>query len=299
MRSNLTLEQLHVLVAVADTGSFSAAGRQLHRAQSAISTTVATLEAIQGVKLFDRSGYRPQLTDVGRVLVHQAKQVLASASRFEAVAANSRAGIEAELAVAIDPLVPSAPLISSLKALSQTFPDLPLTFSTEGLGGALRRLREEKAALAFCLLLPAVPEDIVAYSLFRVALTPVVAGGHPLARLGRPATTDDLAPHVQLVLSDPIASGGPSYGVASERLWRFVDLGRRLDFLRAGFGWCRMPHHLVAGELNEGRLVAFAVEDDPTPEDGLPIYAAQLRGRTLGAAGSWLLRHLLPNNRLA
>ncbi|MFY0574264.1 hypothetical protein ACN28S_07830 [Cystobacter fuscus] len=38
----------------------------------------------------------------------------------------------------------------------------------------------------------------------------------------------------------------------SSRLWRFVDLGRRLDFLLAGFGWCRMPEHLVAGPIAAG-----------------------------------------------
>jgi len=36
--------------------------------QSAISQAVATLEDAQGVTLFDRSGFRPVLTDVGRVL---------------------------------------------------------------------------------------------------------------------------------------------------------------------------------------------------------------------------------------
>ncbi|MBK5415535.1 helix-turn-helix domain-containing protein [Pseudomonas sp. TH31] len=39
----------------ADTGSFSATGRHLRRAQSAISQSIATLESVQGVRLFDRS----------------------------------------------------------------------------------------------------------------------------------------------------------------------------------------------------------------------------------------------------
>lgn len=182
----LTLDQLRVLVAIADSGSFSAAGRQLGRAQSAISQAVATLEGVQGVALFDRSGYRPQLTETGRVLVDQARLVLASAARFEAVAAGSRAGLEAELTVAIDPLVPSAPLIDSLRSLGEAYPDLPLSFSTEGLGGALRRLRDGTASLAICLLLPAVPEDVVAHPLLRLPLRSVAAAHHPLAR-GSPA----------------------------------------------------------------------------------------------------------------
>ncbi|MCW6510044.1 LysR family transcriptional regulator [Lichenifustis flavocetrariae] len=59
MIGSLSLDQLKVLVAVADTGSFSAAARKLGRVQSAISQTVQTLEDAQGVQLFDRSGHKP------------------------------------------------------------------------------------------------------------------------------------------------------------------------------------------------------------------------------------------------
>ena len=292
MIGNLSLDQLRVLVTIADTGSFSATGRKLRRAQSAISQIVAALERAQGVVLFDRSGHRPRLTEIGSVLVAQARLVLASAARFEAVAANTRVGMEPELALAIDPLVPTAPLIDSLRSLCGTFPDLPVSFSTEGLGGSLRRLRSGSAALAICLLLPDVPDDIAAYPLLGVRMRAVCASDHPLASMGRAATRGDLEPHVQLVLSDPVDPGGADYGLASARLWRFVDLARRLDFLLAGFGWCRMPEHLVADAIAEGRLVWLDVEEDPTPQQGLPIYAAHRRDRLLGAAGRWLLEDL-------
>lgn len=289
MIGSLSLDQLRVLVTIFDSGSFSAAGRKLGRAQSAISQAIASLETLQGVALFDRSGYKPRLTEVGRVLVDHARLVLASAARFEAVAAGTRQGLEAELALAIDPLVPTAPLIDSLRAAGEVFPDLPVSFSTEGLGGSLRRLRDDAAALAICLLLPDVPEDIAAYPLLRIAMQPVVAPCHPLASLRRPATRDDLEPHVQLVLSDPVDPCGAAYGLASARLWRFVDLGRRFDFLLAGFGWCRMPEHLVAAPVADGKLVKIEIENDPTPKEGLTIYAAHRRDRALGPAGRWLL----------
>ena len=292
MIGSLTLDQLRVLVTIADAGSFSAAGRQLRRAQSAISQAIATLEHVQGVTLFDRRGHRPVLTDVGRVLVQQARRVLSTAQQFEAVAAGTRDGLEPELALAIDPLVPTAPLIDSLRALQDRHPDLPVRFSTEGLGGSLRRLRDGSAALAVCVLLPTVPDDVAAYPLMRVPLQAVVARDHPLGQLGRPATRDDLAPHVQLVLSDPADVDGANYGLAGDRLWRFVDLGRRLDFLLAGFGWCRMPLHLVDDALASGRLVRIIVADDATPPEGLTIHAAHLRRHEPGRAGRGLLDDL-------
>ncbi len=110
MIGSLTLDQLRVLVTIADVGSFSAAGRKLRRAQSAISQAVATLEDVQGVTLFDRAGHRPRLTEAGRALVGQARVVLAGATRFEAMAA-TREGVEPELAVTMDSLVPAGAFV--------------------------------------------------------------------------------------------------------------------------------------------------------------------------------------------
>lgn len=297
MIGRLTLDQLRVLVTISDTGSFSAAGRSLGRVQSAISQAMKTLEEIQGVELFDRTHQKPTLTPVGRVLVDQARMILASAARFEAIASGTRMGLEPALTLAIDPLVPTDPLIDSLRALRDTFPDLPVTFSTEGIGGAERRLRDDSASLAFCLLLPSVPDDLMAYPLMNLNLVPVAAADHPLVRLRRPLHRADLEAHVQLVLSDAHGIDGPSHGIIGSRIWRFIDLGRRLDFLLAGFGWCRMPPYIVEPYLTDGRLVELDIADEGISQTGtLPVYAVHVRDRPLGRGGSWLLENL--RNRL-
>lgn len=293
MIGNLTLDQLRILVTISDTGSFSAAGRMLGRVQSAISQAVRTLEETQGVELFDRSRQKPILTDVGRALVEQARMVLANVNRFEAIAAGTRVGLEAVLSLAIDPMIPTEPLSDSLRALLDTFPDLPVSFSTEGLGGAERLLRAGSVSLAFCLLLPAVPDDLAAYHLTDLTLVPVAAAAHPLARLPGKLDRNRLEAHVQLVLSNTSSIDGPSHGVVGTRVWRFVDLARRLDFLLAGFGWCKMPAFIVEPYLQDGRLVALdIVDEDVSPTGTLSIYAAHVRDRPLGRGGSWLLADL-------
>ena len=289
----LTLDQLRVLVAIADEGSFSAAARRLGRVQSAISQMVHNLEQTQGVLLFDRSEHKPRLTAVGKMLLEQARLVLFSAQRFESLALGARAGLETELPLAIDPLVPTQPLIESLQSLRETYPDIPVIFRTEGLGGAERRLRDGSAVLGVCLLLPSVPDDLMAYPLMDLQLLPVAAPDHPLARIGRPLEPEDFAAHVQLVLSDAVADAGSSYGVVAERLWRFVDNGRRLDFLLAGLGWCKMPKHIVEPMLSDGRLTLLETHDQRImPSTRLLIYAAHIRDKPLGPVGTWLLAHL-------
>jgi len=287
------LDQLRVLVAIADSGSFSAAARRLGRVQSAISQMIRTLEHTQSVTLFDRSAHKPRLTAIGSMMVDQARLVLSSAQRFESLALGARTGWETELPLAIDPLIPTQPLIASLRALRETYMDVPVTFRTEGLGGAERRLREGGATLGVCLLLPSVPDDLMAYPLMDLQLLPVAAPDHPLARLDRPLETADFAAHVQLVLSDPVAQDGPNYGVVSPRLWRFVDNGRRLDFLLAGLGWCKMPKHIVEPMLNDGRLILLDTQDQKVvPSTRLLIYAAHIRDKPLGPIGTWLLNDL-------
>lgn len=293
MIGSLTLDQLRVLVAIADSGSFSAAARRLGRVQSAISQMIRTLEHTQGVTLFDRSAHKPRLTAIGSMMVDQARLVLSSAQRFESLALGARTGWETELPLAIDPLIPTQPLIASLRALRETYMDVPVTFRNEGLGGAERRLREGGATLGVCLLLPSVPDDLMAYPLMDLQLLPVAAPDHPLARLDRPLETADFAAHVQLVLSDPVAQDGPNYGVVSPRLWRFVDNGRRLDFLLAGLGWCKMPKHIVEPMLNDGRLILLDTQDQKVvPSTRLLIYAAHIRDKPLGPIGTWLLNDL-------
>ena len=48
MLDSVSLDQLRSFIAAADQGSFSAAGRKLHRAQSAVSELVSGLEPKSG-----------------------------------------------------------------------------------------------------------------------------------------------------------------------------------------------------------------------------------------------------------
>ena len=80
----LTLDQMRVLVAVADAGSFSAAARKLGRVQSAVSQAIQTLETTLRLNLFDRSGKTPRLTDAGKALVGDARALIVAAQAIRA-----------------------------------------------------------------------------------------------------------------------------------------------------------------------------------------------------------------------
>ena len=81
----LTLEQLRILVAVAEREHVTQAARALNLTQSAVSAAVSAIESRHGVKLFDRVGRRIELTEGGRTFLTEARAVLARAAAAETV----------------------------------------------------------------------------------------------------------------------------------------------------------------------------------------------------------------------
>ena len=291
MIDSLTLDQMRVLVAVADTGSFSAAARKLGRVQSAISQSIQTLETTLGLALFDRSGKTPRLTDGGKALVGDARALIAGAQAIRARAQSIAEDVEPELTLAVDSMLPIPLLMESLKALRGAFPLLPVSVFTEALGGAEQRLRDGAARLAIYPITPAGPCDLVSEFMTRVALWPGVAASHPLAAQPQPLAREALEPHVQLVLTDRTQlTQNLSGGIVSRHIWRFADFATRLDFLLAGFGWCNKPSHMVAEHIAAGRLkrLEIAYQEDVA----LPLHVVHERGRSPGRAGRWLIADL-------
>ena len=79
----LTLRQLQIFAAVADTGSTTAAGLQVALSQSATSGALKELETLLGAQLFDRVGKRLVLNDMGRALLPQARALQDGAQDIE------------------------------------------------------------------------------------------------------------------------------------------------------------------------------------------------------------------------
>lgn len=287
----LTLDQMRVLVAVAEAGSFSAAARRLGRVQSAISQSIQTLESTLGLPLFDRSSRTPALTEAGQALVKDARLVLDGAKAMRARAESIASDVEPELTLAVDAMFPTPLLMASLDALRREFPDLPATVFTEALGGAEQRLRDGAARMAIYTVPGSAAGDLSSQFLTRIALTPVVAADHPLAALPGPLGREALEPYVQLVLTDRTdVTRNLQGGIIASRVWRFADLSTRLEFLLGGFGWCNMPLHMVEDHIVAGRLKRLVIAGQPGVE--LPLHIVHARGRRLGRASRWLIDDL-------
>ncbi|NIE68815.1 LysR family transcriptional regulator [Burkholderia sp. Ax-1719] len=286
-----SLEQLRALIAVAETGSFSAAARQLDRAQSVVSYTIANLESLLGVALFERGKRKPELTAAGRAILADARRLDLLMGQLNAKAAGLQRGLEGEVSVAVDVMFPSQRLVEALQAFARAFPTVALNLTMEALGGVIKLVLDGDCAIGISGPNQNWPHVIEAQSIGTVELVLVAAPCHPLAQAPQPVRISDAREHTQLVLTDRSRlTVGQTFGVYSNRAWKLGDLGAKHRLLLAGLGWGSMPRHLVEADLEAGRLVRIVLADR-----GSVNYNVSLIHRTDAATGpacQWLCHFL-------
>jgi DNA-binding transcriptional LysR family regulator len=293
MLDGVSLDQLRTFLAAVDEGSFSAAGRRLGRAQSVISQSLANLEAQLAVRLFDRGGRRPVLTDQGRALLPEARRTVGSMDRFKALAKGLSSGLEPELSVVVDVMFPIDVLTAAVGAFQEEFPDTPLRLYVEALGAVVKPVLEGRCAFGIIGSLPTAPPNFTAEWLRSVDMMMVAAPSHPLASYPGALPSPVLADHVQLVLTDRSElSQGREFGVLSAKTWRLADLGAKHAFLRAGLGWGSMPRHMIEADLLQGALVPLTLEDFQPRRYVMTMSAIYQASAPPGPAGRWLVGRL-------
>ncbi|MBT0670172.1 LysR family transcriptional regulator [Novosphingobium profundi] len=283
-----TFDQLKIFLAVVENGSFAGAGRALNRATSAITYGIANFEAQLGLTLFERQGTRkPRLTVAGNAVLAEARAIGQGMNSLRARVKGLLEGLEAQVDLAIDVMLPSQWLGDALRAFYLEFPTVTLNLHVEALGAVTALVLEGTAKIGISGPLAAETPDIETVAIGSVPLVPVAAPHHPLAMAGA------LSPgmgrlHVQLVLTDrsPLTQGR-EFAVVSPHTWRLADLGAKLALLREGIGWGNMPRPMIEADLAAGTLVELKMPDDPGVDYRLScIYRSDTPP---GPATAWLL----------
>lgn len=240
----LRIDEIRSFVAVAETGSFSAAARNLKRAQSVVSMHIAGFEAELGYKLFDRTP-KPVLTAQGRELLVGAKRVLVEADRLQNRALTLSDTQSPSIYMGIDLVLEAPVMIDLLRLFAKSFPSVRLQI--ENISGSEAKWFFTKTAMNLALVFSSDPSlESDEYILGHSPLSIVVAKNHPLAAIDRP-TVDDLRRYRQIVVHarDPQSS---SPAVVNTDYWE-IDSGLwALGLAARGVGWAILPNFLLIGQ---------------------------------------------------
>ena len=291
----ISFDQVQVFLAVAEQGSFSAAARSLNRTQSAVTYAVQKMEGQVGFALFDRSSYRPALTEAALALLPRARRVAEEMTAFRAQVRGIADGAEVELALVVDALFPMARVLEALRAFSLRYPAVSTRLYVESLGASTALVLDGSCTIGLLATGFSGSDLLTRVPLLNVAMVPVAAPSHPLTQLRGPISAEAVRKHVQLVLTDK-ASGaaGRDHGVLATRTWRLGDLGAKHAMLLAGLGWGTMPVHMVEQDIREGRLRLIQLTELAAAGGQvlLPMCAGYRTADPPGPAGRWMIEHL-------
>lgn len=278
------LEQLQVFLSVAEGQSFSAVGRRMNRAQSAVSTAIAMLETDLGVLLFERSsGRQPRLTAAGTALLEEAREVLRQCQRLEGRALGLVRGEEVSLRLAQDEAMPYQPVLDSLEALAGAFPLLEVQLTSGAQGEVARKVLERRADLGLLFHHEQMPEALERQRLGSIEMVTVCGADHPLAS-SQHADRRTLARHRQLLmaLADSHYPGGEQISPA---VWRTDSFYAMAELLMRNLGWAWLPRHVLQYPTYQGQLVELSSDWTPPP---LVVELVCRRDQALGPAALWL-----------
>jgi LysR family glycine cleavage system transcriptional activator len=230
-----SVQELRSLVSCGDLGSVSRAADALNVTQSAVSRSIRALEDRLGVQLFHRVRKRLHLSDAGRAMVHDARDILAALERSAKMAMAFGEGGDV-LRLAVLPTFAATWLIPRLPEFLATFPNVsidlasalhPVDFDDSPFDAAIQRATMARKdtdvvhLLNESLIMVAAPSlvaegqtlsstDLVSYPLIQLATRPELwndwlaqSDAAPIERLQGPRVQ-----HFDMVISAALAGLG-------------------------------------------------------------------------------------------
>jgi LysR family transcriptional regulator, low CO2-responsive transcriptional regulator len=263
----MTLHQLQLFLAVAESGSFARGAQAAMLSQPTVSQHIATLESELGVVLLDRSRKRILLTEAGKLLRRHARQVLAEAEGTRRAMERFRAMEDLPLRVGASTIPGTYMVPAVMASLFERFPGLRLVLLQGDSRETLDRVAKEEVELG--LIGSRFEERGLAYlPVGRDVIRLVVGPAHVWARRD-PITVADLLSQ-PLILREAGSGTGKTVGEALRQAG--LDTGKlqvRAEVgsteavkaaVAAGAGAAFLSELAIRRELERGELTSVAVE---------------------------------------
>ena len=185
----MTLQQLHYVVAVADSGQFSKAARLCHVTQPTLTMMVRKLEDELGVTIFQRGSQPTRPTIEGTGLIAQARVVLREAGQLKDLVKELRTGTTGTYRIGVIPTLAPYLLPLFLARFADEHPNARLAIDERKTSRILKALRNGQLDIGI-LAGPVDSVDLETITLFHEPFLVYLPSGHPLLKQKRIARKD-------------------------------------------------------------------------------------------------------------
>lgn len=281
------IQMLEVFVAVADTGSFSGAGRVTGLSAPSITRGINELETRLGARLFTRTTRVVRLTDIGQTYVQEVRGILADLRAADDLASGAAArptGLLRITAPVEFGRIHVAPLLADFLDL---YPDVSAELLTVD---RVVNLVEEGIDVAIRIgHLPS--SGLMAVQIGHVRRVVCAAPAYLAAR-GVPGTPQDLQQHNIVSIGDGGSHAEWRFGKDQDQALRMKprlnvsNVGAGLALARSGWGLTRALSYQIGPDLHSGDLQTVLEAFEPEP---LPVHLVHQEGRRVTAK----LRHFI------
>ncbi|WP_431624423.1 LysR family transcriptional regulator [Enterobacter chuandaensis] len=260
----INLQRTAMFIAVADTGSFTAAADAMGLTKAVVSFNIRQLEAELGVTLLLRSTRRLTLTEAGALFHQRSVALLKAAEQLQDDVRANHAGLTGELRITTTPEYGSQVVVPLLAWFSQLHPDLRVRHVSSSLHADLISERFDVAIRLGTLADSRYHAALIStFSILPVA-TPEWLASHPVESLAQLADADWI---IHERLTSPLhwqvkdANGVPETLEIRKAPRLFADSAQALmAFALAGRGVALLPEWLVRDALDAGKLVPVLPE---------------------------------------
>ena len=238
---NVSLDHAKAFVALAEHGTFAAAGAALGKPHTSIVYAIARLEEETSLRLLDRTGHRSTLTPAGQRVLAGCKKLLAAHDELGQLCSELRGGTEPRLRIVVDASLPIEKLVRIVARLSALPSAPPMELETAVLAEVEERFTALDADVGLTVL-PSERAGRPTVDLKPLTLRLVAHRDHPLARSRTRVAADELAKHVLLtVRGSDVRLGLPTTPIDAHGMVRFADFRAKRAALEAGLGYGWLP----------------------------------------------------------
>lgn len=281
----MDIGQIRILKAIDEFGSINAASEHLYMAKSAISTSIKQVELEFGFKLLDRTSYRVKLSPKAKMYLEKANAILKLSSELDGFRKQLSENIESSIKISSTVLYNLENYIRLIKNLNKKFPSTTIYLEREVLSGE-KMLLDGTVDIAITETNADIT-NIETKKISEVKMPLVISANHEfLQSLKNKKTFEELQKFPQIILRSTFPEASNFGGIYNQAPhWNVSDHHTKLELIKNGLGWGRMPDYLVKKDLDQGRLIALTNIEKPMT---INIYLARRKNYPYGKVADFI-----------